>query len=205
MNLDKCNILICGIGGQGVVLTGKILSASAFDAGYDVKTSEVHGMAQRGGSVSTHLKYGEKIYSPLIASKSADILLSFDIYETIRYIDFANEKTIIITSTLGKTPAWTTPKIIKTPSIYSIINNIKSYFKNIFLIDVKTIAKEIENIKVANTILIGATSKFTSISTDIWLNNIIKNVPSKTIEINKKAFVIGRELIENKKSITHRL
>lgn len=115
------NILIVGIGGQGVVLAGKIISSAAFNSGLDIKTSEVHGMSQRGGSVSTHIRYGEKIYSPLIPNNCADIIISFDIYETLRYVNaYANEKTIIISSDFGKIPP------MKEKTIYKCDNDIEN-------------------------------------------------------------------------------
>ncbi|MHB1665639.1 MAG: indolepyruvate oxidoreductase subunit beta [bacterium] len=191
------SILICGIGGQGVVLSGKIISLSAFYENYDVKTSEVHGMSQRGGSVSTHLKYGEKIFTPLISLHSADIILSFDLYETMRYIGYANKETKIITASEGKYIRRSSSDQIKLPSPESIINKIKIdfNFKNLFAIDIEKIAGELGNIKVANTVLIGASSQFTYIKEQTWLNILKENVPAKTIDINEKAFLLGRKIL----------
>ena len=156
------NILICGIGGQGVVLAGKIISLAAFESGKDIKTSEVHGMSQRGGSVSTHIRYGRKIFSPLIPENEAKVILSFDIYETARYIrSFANEKTIIISSNHGKIPSWTRKnKNDKTGNgtvngngngkidESSIAGLLRTNFKYLHLIDDKGMALDLGNIKV---------------------------------------------------------
>ncbi len=191
------SILICGIGGQGVILSGKIISLSAFYENYDVKTSEVHGMSQRGGSVSTHLRYGEKIFTPLISMSSADIILSFDLYETTRYIGYANEETKIITASEGKYIRGASLNQIKLPSSKSIIDKIKIdfNFKNLFAIDIEKIAQELGNIKIANTILLGASSQFTYIKEQTWLNILKENMPAKTIDINEKAFLLGRKIL----------
>ncbi|MHB1661551.1 MAG: indolepyruvate oxidoreductase subunit beta [bacterium] len=200
------NILICGIGGQGVVLAGKIISLAAFKSGLDIKTSEVHGMSQRGGSVSTHIRFGEKIFSPLISKNMASVILSFDIFETVRYLkSFANDKTIIISSNYGKMPSWTSKnkngKIEKngTADIENITALLKAGFKHLHLIDDKKIAGGLGNIKVSNIISIGLLSAYTGISEELWLKVIEKNVPEKTKELNLKAFLIGRnELISQK-------
>ena len=199
------NILICGIGGQGVVLAGKIISLAAFDSGLDIKTSEVHGMSQRGGSVSTHIRYGNKIFSPLIPENKATVILSFDIYETARYIrSFANEKTIIISSNQGKIPSWTSKNKndkIKNGNGFidadAVAGLLKANFKFLNLIDDKRIAEDLGNIKVSNIVSIGVLSGFTGIKKEIWLKTIEKTIPAKTAELNIKAFSTGRNYYEN--------
>ena len=192
------NILICGIGGQGVVLAGRIISHATFESGMDIKTSEVHGMSQRGGSVSTHIRFGKKIFSPLIPENGATAILSFDIYETLRYAgSFANKNTIIVSSNDGKTPAWTSKTkngTIKNnfTNIHSIVSVLKDNFKFLTLLDDKLIAENLGNVKVSNIILIGALSVFTDIKEEIWLKTIETNVPEKTINLNIKAFMKGR-------------
>lgn len=176
-----------------MVLAGKIISLAAFESGFDVKTSEVHGMSQRGGSVSTHIRLGKKIYSPLIPSRKADIILSFDIYETLRYAgDFANGKTLIISSDYGKIPLWTSSTENDKISVKDIIGTLKINFNNLFTVNDKEIASDLGNIKVSNVILIGLLSKFTDVEEGYWLNVIEKNVPEKTRTINIKAFLTGR-------------
>ena len=198
MNDSVQNILICGIGGQGVVLAGKIISLAAFKSGMDIKTSEVHGMSQRGGSVSTHIRFGKKIFSPLIPENAATAILSFDIYETLRYANsFANKNTVIISSNGGKTPAWTSKTkndtiINNFTDIYTIASLLKDNFKSLTLLDDKQIAENLGNVKVSNIILIGALSVFTDIKEDIWLKTIETNVPEKTVDLNIKAFTKGR-------------
>ena len=199
------NILICGIGGQGVVLAGKIVSFAVFESGLDIKTSEVHGMSQRGGSISTHIRYGKKIFSPLIPENKATAILSFDIYETARYIrSFANEKTIIISSNQGKIPSWTSKNKndkIKNGNGFidadAVAGLLKANFKFLNLIDDKRIAENLGNIKVSNIILIGILSGFTGIKKEIWLKAIEKNIPRKTEDLNIKAFLTGRNYYEN--------
>ena len=200
------NILICGIGGQGVILAGKIISLAAFESGMDIKTSEVHGMSQRGGSASTHIRYGKKIFSPLIPENKATVILSFDIYETARYIcSFANEKTIIISSNQGKISSWTSKN--KNDKIENgngfidadaVAGLLRANFKSLNLIDDKKIAENLGNIKVSNSVLTGVLSCFTKIKEEIWLKAIEKNVPRKTADLNIKAFLTGRNCYENK-------
>lgn len=191
--MDAQNILVCGIGGQGVVLAGKIISNAAYEKGFDVKTSEVHGMSQRGGSVSTHIRFGDKVFSPLIPEHGADILLSFDIYETLRYAkDFADKKTLIISSNYGKIPLWASTRENDRISIAEISEALKINFYKLLMVNNKETAMSLGNIKVANIILIGLLSKFTDIEEDFWFKVIKDNVPKKTEEINIKAFLAGR-------------
>lgn len=195
--MNTQNILVCGIGGQGVVLAGKIISLAAFEKGFDVKTSEVHGMSQRGGSVSTHIRFGTKVFSPLIRKQSADIILSFDIYETLRYAkDFANKNTLIISSNYGKTPLRTTASENGRLSADEIIGAMKIGFDKIFMVDNKKTAMSLGNPKVSNIILIGLMSKFIDIEKDFWLKVVECNVPLKTKEINTEAFLTGRNIEE---------
>ncbi len=192
------NILICGIGGQGVVLAGKIISLAAFDSGLDIKTSEVHGMSQRGGSVSTHIRYGKKIFSPLIPENEATVILSFDIYETARHIrPFANEKTIIISSNQGKIPSQTPKSKNGFIDADAVAGLLRANFKFLNIIDDKRIAEDLGNIKVSNIVSIGILSGFTGIKKEIWLKTIEKTIPAKTAELNIKAFLAGRNYYEN--------
>lgn len=203
-NKNRQDILICGIGGQGVVLAGKIISLAAFESGLDIKTSEVHGMSQRGGSVSTHIRFGDKIFSPLISKNNASIILSFDIFETVRYLEnFANYKTVIISSINGKMPSWThknkNDKIkngmlngVSDTNTKIISSLLKDCFNVLHLIDDKKIADDLGNTKVSNIISIGVLSAYTNIAEEIWLKIIKKSVPEKTKELNLKAFLIGR-------------
>ncbi|MFW0884993.1 indolepyruvate oxidoreductase subunit beta [Candidatus Acidulodesulfobacterium sp. H_13] len=192
------NILICGIGGQGVVLAGKIIGAAAFESGLDIKKSEVHGMSQRGGSVSTHIRFGEKIFSPLIPKYAASTILSFDIYETLRYVkNFANNKTVVISSDYGMMPLWTSKnkndKLGNGPiTAENISNALRIEFKYLHLVNNKKIAANLGNIKVSNIVSIGLLSNYTDIEKEIWLGVIRQNVPEKTVNLNLKAFLIGR-------------
>lgn len=191
--MNTQNILVCGIGGQGVVLAGKIISHAAYEKGFDVKTSEVHGMSQRGGSVSTHIRFGEKVFSPLISGNDANIILSFDIYETLRYTkDFANRNTLVISSSYGKIPLWTSTNKNDRIFIAEIVKALKINFDKLLTINDKEMAMNLGNLKVSNIISIGLLSKFTDIEEDFWLKVIENNVPEKTKEVNMKAFLIGR-------------
>lgn len=192
------NILIAGIGGQGVVLAGKIISSAALKNGFDVKTSEVHGMSQRGGSVSTHIRFGKKIYSPLIPENCATMLLSFDVYETLRYIPrYGNKNTVIVSSSKGKFPPRIGTARKNEPPVNAdpeeIIFTIKKLYEKAFFIDAGLIAKNTGNPRVSNIVLTGFLSNFTSIKQEVWLRTIDETLPEKLREINVKAFITGKD------------
>ncbi|PKM51042.1 MAG: indolepyruvate oxidoreductase subunit beta [Firmicutes bacterium HGW-Firmicutes-7] len=183
------NILVVGVGGQGTLITSRILGNLAMSLGHDVKLSEVHGMAQRGGSVVTHIRYGEKVYSPLVEIGQADIIVSFEKLEALRWKHFLREDGIMLVNTQEIDPM---PVIIGT-STYpeDIILKLEEECKNVISIDALSRAKELGNIKVANTVLLGLLAKNMSIPKENWIEIIKTTVPEKTIEINVAAFESG--------------
>jgi len=201
MKKDKINVLICGVGGQGILLASEILSEVLIRAGYDVKKSEVHGMSQRGGSVESHVRAGKKVYSPLIKKGEADFILSFESMEGLRYLEYLaaegklirnTQKIIPLTVTIGGAKYPENPeKIAKQNDIDTIsINAIK-------------IAKDLGSDKVVNIILLGVLAQYLGdlsanrrIDKNIWTKIIedwmkVKKLPPKIMEINKKAFERG--------------
>lgn len=186
------NILVVGVGGQGTLITSRILGNLAMSLGYDVKLSEVHGMAQRGGSVVTHIRYGDKVHSPLVEIGQADIIVSFEKLEAIRWMHYLKKDGIILINTQEIDPM---PVITGSTSYPNdIIEKLKNECKNTIAIDALSMANEIGNIKVANTILLGLLAKNMDIPKEKWIKIISNTVPQKTIDINIKAFENGYAL-----------
>jgi len=185
------NILLVGVGGQGTILVSKVLTAGLMKAGYDVKMSEVHGMAQRGGSVTTQVRYGDKVYSPLIGRGMADILVAFEKMEALRWIEYLKPDGIVVVNNyeIPSLPI----AIGKEEYPQGIMEALKSNFKTIE-VDAAKEATEIGNIKTQNIVMLGALVKAFGL-TDIDWNEVLKeNIPAKMLDINIKAFNRGMEL-----------
>jgi indolepyruvate ferredoxin oxidoreductase beta subunit len=184
------NILMVGVGGQGVILASEILSDVMMRAGYDVKKSEVHGMAQRGGSVSTHVRFGTKVYSPLIKKGDADILFSFEILESVRYLDFLKKDALIIVNNQKVLP----PSVTLGADIYpdNIPEILRARFANVDMIDALETAKRAGNARALNVAFLGALSRYIEVDESIWKDVISSMLPPKLVEVNIKAFSLGR-------------
>jgi len=183
-------VFITGVGGQGILLASEILSDVALAAGKDVKKSEVHGMAQRGGTVVCAVRFGEKVYSPVIAEAEADVILSFEMMETLRNIKFASPNAKIIASKRKIPPAAVSMGETTYPD--DIEDRIKTKYPDALLIDAQKIAIEAGSVKADNVVLLGALSNHLPFSDDIWEKAIAGRVPPKTIDINMKAFALGK-------------
>jgi indolepyruvate ferredoxin oxidoreductase beta subunit len=181
--------MIAGVGGQGTLLTSRVLGTAALKAGYDVKMSEVHGMSQRGGSVITYVKIGSDVKSPIIEKGEADILLCFEKLEALRWLDYAKKDGAIIINDQKIDPM---PVIIgKATYPDNIIKNITSRFKNVCAIDALETAKKLGNLKVLNIVMVGLMAKSTDIPEETWREAIRETVKEKFIDINLKAFDEG--------------
>ena len=183
------NIMLAGVGGQGVLLASEVISESALKEGYDVKKSEVHGMAQRGGSVVSNVRFGEKVYSPLIAEGEADILLAFERLEALRWINYLKEDGIIITNTQRIDPLPVANGKVDYPE--NVMEKLEKTGHKIVSVDALTAAREAGTQKAINTVLLGALVNYTDISSEIFEEVIKDNVPEKTIDINTTAFKSG--------------
>jgi indolepyruvate ferredoxin oxidoreductase beta subunit len=185
------NVLIVGVGGQGVILASEILTEVAMRSGLDAKKSEVHGMAQRGGAVSSHVRFGTKVYSPLIAVGDADVLLAFEALEAVRWAHFTNKSSKILANDVRLIP---TTAFLSKGTTYpdDPFAELEKSGYHADKIPADQIAKDLGNVRLANTILLGALSKHLDISEKIWLETIEARVPIKTIELNRKAFQRGR-------------
>ncbi|HEY9187136.1 MAG TPA: indolepyruvate oxidoreductase subunit beta [Bacteroidota bacterium] len=190
--MKNINILICGVGGQGILLAGELLGDVALRSGYDVKKSEIHGMAQRGGSVVSHIRFGEKIYSPIIKKGDADFIFSFERMETLRYLNYLKPDGAIIVNNQKISP---TNISIKSSSYPEDIESIcKTKCKTFKSVDAISIAEQIGNIKTTNTVMIGVLSSFLDFDLKLWDETFHKLIPKKHLDINLKAFNMGRQL-----------
>lgn len=187
------SIKLVGVGGQGTILAAKILSLGLIEAGYDVKMSEIHGMSQRGGSVSSEVRYGEKVYSPVIEKGTANILVAFELMEAARYVDYLREDGIVIINDIKINSMITLNGKVPYPSgIYeSISKKVKTYMFN-----GTELAEELGNFKVMNMILVGALVKAMKLE-DVDFKKIIReNVKAQFIEMNIEAFDLGLKQIK---------
>ncbi len=194
MNDRVFNVLIVGVGGQGVVLASNILCEVALRAGYDVKKSEVHGMSQRGGVVTSHVRFGQKVYSALIAGGTSDAVLGFEVAEALRFAHEVKPGGVLITSTQKiKPPTGGGKKAAHYPE--DALEQARTICAGkVVSLDAEKIALELGNSRLTNTILLGALSNGLEIAEEIWKATISKMVPPKTVELNLKAFDRGREV-----------
>ena len=187
--MSNLNIMIVGVGGQGTLLASRLLGNVAMKQGYDVKVSEVHGMSQRGGSVVTYVKMGEKVYSPIIEKGEADFLLAFENLEALRWIDYLKKGGTLVLNDQRIDPMPVIIGKVKYPE--TIIERLKEGGVCMESIDALNIAKECGNIKAVNMVLIGLLAKTTNISREIWLEAMGEVIPQKILNVNVKAFNAG--------------
>lgn len=191
--METKSIMIVGVGGQGTLLASRILGSVLGTAGYEVKVSEVHGMSQRGGSVVTYIRYGEKVYSPVIEKGQADMIVSFEQLEAARYVSYLKKDGTIITNTQKISPMPVITGAAEYPD--GIIDKIKAMGINIIAVDALSAAEKAGSARAVNVVLMGVLSKvLPGIELDAWKKAVEKCVPAKVIEINEKAFVLGRDL-----------
>jgi len=188
--MDTKGVLIAGVGGQGILRASDIFSRVIMAAGLDVKKSEVHGMAQRGGCVTSHVRYGVKVYSPLARKGDVDILVSFEKMDTLRYLDYLKDDGSIIINTEEICP----PAVNLGVAVYptDVIAMIKKLSYRVKVVDAAALALQAGNIRAVNTVLLGALSECLSLSSETWEKVLKKTFPPKLIEINIEAFRLGR-------------
>ncbi len=192
MNGGVTNILLVGVGGQGILLASEILSETFMLAGYDVKKSEIHGMSQRGGSVVSHVRYGKEVFSPIVPEGEGDILFGFELMETFRSLPLLKSGGSVVANDLRISP----PSVLMGQQAYpeGLADDIKSRFPDFLLVDGQKLASEAGNARAANTVLLGAVSKRLDISEEFWLAALRKMVPQKALDVNIAAFRMGRDL-----------
>lgn len=186
------NILLVGVGGQGILLASEILAETFMQAGYDVKKSEIHGMSQRGGSVVSHVRYGREVFSPTVPEGEGDILFGFELMETCRYLHYLKPGGKVIANDLKLQPTAVLSGLVPYPE--GLPELIRSRFPDFLLVDGQALAIEAGNPRAANTVLLGAVSKRLDIPEQYWLAAMEKMVPARALEINRRAFLMGRVL-----------
>ena len=180
--------MIVGVGGQGTLLTSRIIGKTALAQGYDVKLSEVHGMAQRGGSVVTFVRFGDKVFEPVCEEGTVDVLISFERLEALRYAHFLKKDGVMIVNDTKIEPMTVVIGAAKYPE--KIIEGLKEGHR-VITIDAGKIALELGNSKVLNTVVLGLAAKHIGFNKEKWVEVLASTVPQKTIEINTKAFNCG--------------
>ncbi len=188
--METKNIMIVGVGGQGSLLASKLLGYLLLKEGYDVKVSEVHGMSQRGGSVVTYVRFGDKVYSPIIDRGEADYIVSFEEMEAARYLPYLKEGGRIVTNTQQIDPM----PVITGASAYpeKLIEKLEEKGAQVDAMDCLTLAEEAGSSKAVNIVLMGRLSKYFDIPAEKWQQAIEALVPEKFREVNLKAFALGR-------------
>jgi indolepyruvate ferredoxin oxidoreductase beta subunit len=188
---DVKSILFVGVGGQGTILASKLLSEGLMKFGLDVKMSEVHGMAQRGGSVTTQVRFGSKVYSPLIEKGKADVIIAFEKSEAARYIDYLKKDGHLIVNDYEIHPV--TVLIGKDKYPENLNERLKTTVYNTIIVDAAKIAEELGNIKAQNVVLLGAVIKALKLDNINWKEAIESIIPPKAIELNLRALAAGME------------
>ena len=184
------NIMIVGVGGQGTLLTSRIIGKVALAGGYDVKISEVHGMAQRGGSVVTFVRFGDKVFEPVCEEGQADVIIAFERLEAQRYAHFLKKDGVLVVNDCRIDPMTVVIGAKEYPE--GILEALKNEH-TVYSIDGQKIALELGNAKVLNSVVLGYAASSIGFDKEAWLEVISETVPQKTIEINKNAFLKGYE------------
>lgn len=191
--METKSIMIVGVGGQGSLLASRLIGNVLLSQGYDVKVSEVHGMSQRGGSVVTYVKYGDEVCSPVVTKGEADIIISFEQLESARWLPYLKKGGHLVTSTQQIDPM----PVITGAAVYpeNIIEKIKAQGVDVIAVDALGLAEQAGTSKASNVVLMGVVSKKMDFSEDVWQAAIEQCVPAKFLELNKKAFELGREAV----------
>lgn len=186
------NILLTGVGGQGILAASQILAETALGSGYDVKKAEVHGMAQRGGSVVSHVRFGKEVFSPLISKGEADFIVSFEPLEALRYLDYLRPGGIVILNNRRILPQSVRVGDAEYPD--DIVERCRSVAAQVIVVEAEEIAESLGDRRVTNVLLLGILSKFVDLPTTCWVDAIRKRLPEKSLSANRKAFDRGRSI-----------
>ncbi|MCX8116328.1 MAG: indolepyruvate oxidoreductase subunit beta [Desulfobacterota bacterium] len=188
------NVLLSGVGGQGTILASDILCAVFQEAGYDVKKAEVHGMAQRGGDVTTHFRFGKKVYSPLIKYGDVDFLVAFELLEGLRYINWLKDEGKVLLNNQETYPPAVTRGTMKYPE--DVVGTFRKFFDgNVFVVDGLSLAIQCGDSRAVNIVTLGAFSTFFDIPLEVWEKKLLEHLPPKVHGLNLKAFQEGRKAL----------
>jgi indolepyruvate ferredoxin oxidoreductase beta subunit len=196
--MKETNVVLAGVGGQGILLAAEILGTAAVKEGLNVRVSEIHGMAQRGGAVVSHVRIGEKVLAPTVLEGEADVLLGFELLETLRNLKFASEKTLVLMSTERIQPTELSAKMQKYPNLEEIEAKIKPFTKKLILVKTTELARKAGSILTENTVLIGALAATgrMPIKESSIIEALRELVPSKQLDVNVKAFKLGYDSVK---------
>lgn len=190
--MKKIDYLLAGVGGQGTILASRILAGAGLALGYDVKTAEVHGMAQRGGSVESHVRWGEKVYSPLVEHGKADYLIGFEMIEAARWLVYLNKDSVSFVNRFRVPPPLVNLGKARYPSEKEVENLLQSGGAAVKWMNASDMAEDAGNPAMAGVVLLGALSNLVGGGQEVWLQVIKDLVPARFAEMNQKAFLAGR-------------
>jgi len=195
ISLKECNVVLAGVGGQGILLAAEVLGTAAMKEGLNVRVSEIHGMAQRGGAVVSNVRIGDKVMAPTVLEGQADVLVGFEPLETLRNLRFSSKKTLVIMSDEQIPPTELAAKMKKYPSMEEIMEKIHRFAEKITVVDTRKLAKEAGSALAQNIVLIGvlAASDRIPVKVERFREALQELVPAKYLEMNLKAFNLGLE------------
>lgn len=191
---ETVNLIFSGVGGQGVLLATELICGAALQAGMDVKKSEIHGMAQRGGSVVSHVRYGEKVYSPIIEKGTADVVVSFELLEAARYLEFLRPGGMVIVNDLRLAPMPVLTGKAEYPT--DLDQRLADKAQKVYKLPAQDVANRIGNKNVVNVVILGALSKLLEFDEAHWKDVLEKRVPERFLDVNRVAFKEGRDLVQ---------
>lgn len=193
MSRVRGNVFLAGVGGQGILLASEVLGEAFLLGGYDVKKSEVHGMAQRGGAVTTHLRYGPKVFSPLIEPGTADLMVAFEKMEALRFAHFLKPGGAVVVNAQEIMP----PSVATGRERYPerIEERLSAFTPNLYRIDALAAALSLREVRAVNMVMAGAASQLLPLPEEYYLEALRGRLPERIVEVNAKAFLAGRALL----------
>jgi indolepyruvate ferredoxin oxidoreductase beta subunit len=200
--MKEFDIVLAGVGGQGILLAAEILGTAAMKEGFNVRVSELHGMAQRGGAVVSNVRIGEKVLAPTVLEGQADVLLGFEPLETLRNLKFASDKTLVIMSDEKIPPAELSAKMMKYPNMKEIVAKIRRFTENVLIIETAKLAEKAGSILAQNIVLIGALTAMGKmpVKAESVMEALRELVPRKHLDVNAKAFKLGYECVKKSRN-----
>jgi indolepyruvate ferredoxin oxidoreductase beta subunit len=193
MTAERGNILLAGVGGQGILLASEVLGEALVRAGYDVKKSEVHGMAQRGGAVTTHLRFGPRVYSPLIEPGTVDLLIAFEKLEALRFLHYLSRAGTAVVNTQEIPPAPVSSGLERYPE--RIEERLREASPHVHLVDALAAALALQEVRAVNMVMAGAASCFLPLPEAAYADALAVRLPARLVDVNLRAFGAGRALV----------
>jgi indolepyruvate ferredoxin oxidoreductase beta subunit len=194
MRVPRGNIFLAGVGGQGILLASEVLGEAFLRGGYDVKKSEVHGMAQRGGAVTTHLRFGPKVYSPLIEPGTADLLIAFEKLEALRFIHYLRPEGAAVVNAQEIPPAPVSSGRERYPE--GIEDRLREATPHVHMVEALAAALALQEVRAVNMVMTGAASHFLPLPEEAYAEALRARLPARVVEVNVQAFRAGRALVE---------